>query len=80
MFQNIAQDYEDYEIQDVEQEKNNKNSIRIKQIFSIQNIILYVVSFLASIVSFEGEIFPFGLAIFAAACATRNTSWSFIYS
>lgn len=69
MFQNIAQDYDEYEIQDVEQQNNNSKKFRIKNLLSIQNIILYAVSFLASMVSFEGEIAPFGLAIFAAACS-----------
>lgn len=69
MFQNIAQDYDQYEIQDVEQQNNNTKKIEIKKLLSIQNIILYVVSFFASMVSFEGEIAPFGLAIFAAACS-----------
>ena len=69
MFQNIAQDYDKYEIQDVEQKNNGKNNFKIKTLLSVQNIILYVVSFLVSMVSFEGGILPFGLAIFAAACS-----------
>ena len=74
MFQNIAQDYDQYEIQDVEQQNKNTKKIEIKKLLSIQNIILYVVSFFASMVSFEGEIAPFGLAIFAAACSNRIPS------
>lgn len=69
MFQNIAQDYDEYEIQDVEQKNNNSRKFKIKSLLSIQNIVLYVISFLASMVSFEGEIAPFGLAIFVAACS-----------
>lgn len=69
MFQNIAQDYDEYEIQDVEQKNNNSKKFKIKSLLSIQNIVLYVVSFFASMVSFEGEIAPFGLAIFVAACS-----------
>ena len=74
MFQNIAQDYDQYEIQDVEQKNNNSKKFEIKKLLSVQNIILYVVSFFASMVSFEGEIAPFGLAIFAAACSNGITT------
>ena len=69
MFQNIAQDYEEYEIQDVELENKNSNKFKIKKLLSIKNIVLYIISFFASMVSFQGEIAPFGLAIFAAACS-----------
>lgn len=69
MFQNVAQDFDQYEIQDVEQENSKKSKIKIKNLLSIQNIILYAVSFLASMVSFEGDVAPFGVAIFAAACS-----------
>lgn len=74
MFQNIAQDYDEYEIQDVEQENNNLGKIKIKKLLSIQNIVLYVISFFASMVSFESDIAPFGLAIFAAACSNGMPS------
>ena len=69
MFQNIAQDYDEYEIQDVEQENEKTSKIKVKKLLSIQNIILYTISFFASMVSFQSEIAPFGLAIFAAACS-----------
>lgn len=74
MFQNIAQDYDDYEIQDVEQKNSNKGNFKIKKLLSIQSIVLYVISFFASMVSFESEIAPFGLAIFAAACSNKIPS------
>lgn len=74
MFQNIAQDYDDYEIQDVEQKNSNKGNFKIKKLLSIQSIVLYVISFFASTVSFESEIAPFGLAIFAAACSNKIPS------
>lgn len=74
MFQNIAQDYDDYEIQDVEQKNNNQGKFKIKNLLSIRSIILYVISFFASMVSFESEIAPFGLAIFAAACSNKIPS------
>ena len=69
MFQNIEQDYDEYEIQDVEQEIQNFNKFKIKKLLSIRSVILYIISFFASMVSFEGEIAPFGLAIFVAACS-----------
>ncbi len=69
MFQNIAQDYDEYEIQDVEQENKKQSRFKIKDLLGVQNIVLYVISFFASMVSFEGEMAPFGLAIFAAACS-----------
>lgn len=74
MFQNIAQDYDEYEIQDVEQENTKQSRFKIKNLLSVQNIVLYVISFFASTVSFEGEMAPFGLAIFAAACSNRIPS------
>lgn len=69
MFQNIAQDYDEYEIQDVEQQNKNFKKFEIKKLLNIQNIVLYIISFFASMVGFESEIAPFGLAIFAAACS-----------
>lgn len=74
MFQNIAQDYDEYEIQDVEQKNGNQGKFKIKKLLSIQSIVLYVISFFASMVSFESEIAPFGLAIFAAACSNKIPS------
>lgn len=74
MFQNIAQDYDEYEIQDVEQENTKQSRFKIKNLLSVQSIVLYVISFFASMVSFEGEMAPFGLAIFAAACSNRIPS------
>lgn len=69
MFQNIAQNYDEYEIQDVEQENDNLSKFKIKKLLGIQNIVLYVISFFVSMVSFDSNIAPFGLAIFAAACS-----------
>lgn len=71
MFQNITEDYDEYKIQDVELENGNEKKFKIRSLLSIQNIVLYVISFFASMVSFEGEIAPFGLAIFAAACSNK---------
>lgn len=54
-----------------EQESKPKRKIQIKNLLKINDIILYALAFLISIVSFNGELAPFGLAIFAAACSNR---------
>lgn len=74
MFQNIAQDYEEYEIQNAERVDEKQKRFKIKNLLNIESIILYIVSFFASMVSFEGEITPFGVAIFAAACSNKIPS------
>lgn len=40
----------------------------IKEIFKIQNIIIYIISFFVSTITIKGDINPFGMAIFAACC------------
>lgn len=64
MFQNINNKQEEYEIKP-------KRKIQIKNLFKINDIVLYALAFLMSMVSFNGELAPFGLAIFAAACSNR---------
>lgn len=63
MFQNITAD--------IDQDYKEKKSIKdiIKDCLTKKNIILYIISFLISMVGFSTEIYPFGLAITAAACA-----------
>lgn len=63
MFQNINAEIE----QDINEKKNIKQ--RIKETLTRKNIILYIISFLISMVSFSDGIYPFGLAITAATCA-----------
>lgn len=64
MFQNIN-------IKNQEEENFPKVKIEIKNLFKINDIILYAVAFLVSMVGFNNEFAPFGLAIFAAACSNR---------
>lgn len=63
MFQNITAEYE-------ENQKQNK-SIKelITETLTKKNIIIYIISFLISMVGFSSGIYPFGLAITAAACS-----------
>lgn len=42
-----------------------------KEIFKIQNIVIYILSFLISMVSIKNEVLPFGLAIIAACLGTE---------
>ena len=63
MFQNIA----DVESHEEELENNSINLIyRLKNIFKIQNVIIYILTFLMSTLSVKEEFAPFGLAIMAA--------------
>jgi len=71
MFQNVTDEIGQDDIEDIEVNSSNKKGIKIKELFSIQNIILYAISFMASMVSFNGDFAPFGLAIFAAVCSNR---------
>ena len=63
MFQNITAE--------TETDNNEKITIKqkIKETLTGKNIILYVISFLISMVGFSEGIYPFGLAITAAICA-----------
>ena len=65
MFQNINNNKQE------EQETKTKRKIQIKKLFKINDIILYAIAMLVSMVSFNEEFMPFGLAIFAAACSNR---------
>ena len=70
MFQNIL----DEEINNVEEASNpkkGKNKIDLKSLFSVSDIVLYAISFMASMVGFGKEFAPFSLAIFAATCSNR---------
>lgn len=64
MFQNINVNVDDTNI-------NSKAKINFKKIFTINDIVLYVISFMASMVSFKLGLAPFGLAVFAAFCSTK---------
>ena len=66
MFQNINNNEEEY----IQEEKKSK--LNILNLFQSKDIFLYIVSFMVSMVSFNGEWAPFGLAIFAACCSNRK--------
>ncbi len=65
MFQNVIDDSTE------KQEEKIRRKIQIKNLFTINDIVLYAISFLVSMVGFNKEIAPFGLAIFAAVCSNR---------
>lgn len=70
MFQNIT----DEDIKDQEDnlsQKERKNKIDLKNLFSLSDIVLYAISFMASMVGFGNEFAPFALAIFAATCSNK---------
>ena len=68
MFQNINVEYENEEIK--ENTKSRQKSYFI-QLFSIQNILLYIVTLGVSMVGFGEKIAPFGIAIFVAVCSNK---------
>jgi len=63
MFQNIAD--MDFQEESEVQESNNIK-YRLKEIFKIQNVIIYVLTLLMSMLSVKNEIMPFGLSMLAA--------------
>lgn len=72
MFQNISR--EDIDNQNQDAKINQKENIRdvIKRLFAKQNIMLYIISFMVSMVGFSSEnvifsMVPFGLSFIAAA-------------
>ena len=69
MFQNIAA--EEIKEEKIDTENKKKWIINVKNLFSVSDIILYAISFMVSMVSFDGNFSPFGLAIFASVCSNR---------
>ena len=66
MFQNLNNNEEKSD------EIKKSNKISFKSIFQEQNLFLYIISFMVSMVSFNGEFAPFGLAMLAACCSNRK--------
>lgn len=66
MFQNIT---ENDELEENEEIQKTNIFGKLKTMFKIQDIVLYAISFMISIVSFGGEFMPFGIAIFGATCS-----------
>lgn len=83
MFQNVANDYAENKnhYKDVRANTEEFSSI-VKKIFSVKNIIIYIISFMVSMISFGGDnslgLAPFGLAILAAT-ASSGIPISFVY-
>ena len=70
MFQNIIDEVTEEQNEEIKQ--NNKRKINFKNLFSVSDIVLYVISFMVSMVGFSSEFAPFALSIFAAACSKRT--------
>lgn len=66
MFQNLNNSEENSD------EIKKSNKISFKSIFQEQNLFLYIISFMVSMVSFNGEFAPFGLAMLVACCSNRK--------
>lgn len=68
MFQNISKDFEENQYEDIELNRKEQIKETLKRYFSKKMIILYVLSFMVSLVSFgeNKEIAPFGIAIVIA--------------
>ena len=64
MFQNVINQNQ------IEQEDVKTRKIDFKKLLKINDIVLYAIAFLVSMVKFN-DISPFGLAIFAAACSNK---------
>lgn len=65
MFQNVISQNQETT------ENETKRKIELKNFFKINDIVLYAITFLISMVGFNKELAPFGLAMFAAACSNR---------
>jgi len=65
MFQNLNNS-------EVENMQEEKTKINLKDLFREKDIFLYIISFMVSMVSFNGEWTPFGLAIFASCYSNRK--------
>ena len=71
MFQNIAKDYAEDQFEDVKLNKKDNMKNIVKRLFAKQNLILYLITFMVSMVGFSSNnlifsIVPFGLALIAA--------------
>lgn len=65
MFQKVADDLK----QNDEKLNIDDKKIKIlKEIFKMQNIIIYIISFLVSTITIKGDIAPFAMAMFAGCC------------
>lgn len=70
MFQNIVNEIESDKQEEIKNKKPSKIKLILENTFTKQNIIMYIISFMLSMVSCGNEnIASFGLAMFAAICS-----------
>lgn len=74
MFQNISKEDIDNQSEDIKVNKKENIQMVLKRLFSKQNIVLYIISFMISMVGLSSEnvvfsIVPFGLSFIAASLA-----------
>ena len=62
MFQNVSQS----RVEQVEEPEENRINLLFKEMFKPHNCLIYLLTFLVSMVEIKNEILPFGLAIIAA--------------
>lgn len=75
MFQNINSDVEEI-IEDVQSE-NKKNTV-YKKVFSKQNIVLYIISFMISTVGISTDVAPFAISVLAS-CLSNSIPIGIVY-
>ncbi len=70
MFQNISEEIKQEEYDDVNVKNKDKLKNVLKNMFKLQNILVYVISFFISTVKLGIDVTPFGIAMFAVACGS----------
>ena len=70
MFQNLADNKVELGKKDVKLDNKKIDFSRFKDIFMFQHIVIYILSFLVSLVSIKDGISPFAFAFFVAACSS----------
>ena len=65
MFQNITEN-----AKEAQENKVNQVNLILREFLKVQNIILFILTFCMSMLSIEGEITPFGLAMVAATLSS----------
>ncbi len=73
MFQNV-------QYEDIKQDDNKiENTVNIlKNVFTLKNIVLYIIAFMTSMVGLGGEVSPFSLAIIAACFSCEIPAFGII--
>lgn len=70
MFQNISEELDQEEYEDVNIRNKTRFKSILKNMFKIQNILVYIIAFCISTVKMGIDITPFGIAMFAVACGS----------